>query len=442
MNSSCRQLQDHEVDDYDLKKTRCNHASINKFASCIDSNHHQANILFRTGSSRSTCAKNVDKYRYATWEQARNSMLVLIRTHLASKNISIPKSVDSVPSEVHSEQFDQFGGSEDSEGSILCKVESYQGFIKEACHDKSTSLIIQSAIAASSPNSELVKVLVKHSERGYAQLSKDKYGSYVLQRLAIRSVRFARFLQYVLAEANGAAEDFLTNEYSSRLIQLLAEWDQLFLERLMNKFCSQWEYFSRSMPAIFCLAACIRLAPPKFHRTVLQLLLRNGVALLHSKHIKRILVSLIEVCGEEELNVLYEFFLGHFNLHNMMNDKYLAIVLLSLLNRRVVRLIKCLERHMEKSLFSLMRTRYFKFIISRILRPDTKSNNEGILRILRNYFLSASWKNPYFAKTELLFVAYFLLSNLSNQQTSELSTIFASVALILDAREIIHRIRS
>lgn len=381
----------------------------------IETNHHDVeNLTFQR--STATVQTSMNSKPPAA---RRKFLLALLRKRVgATKSSNRNHKGRSDDSFQHDESQERSPMS----GHHTRRAKSAKEFLELACGDKSTSMQLQSTIL--SCGDEEVKEYTEYGKKSYSSLLTERYGSFVLQKLIRRSVAFAGFVKKQLQED---FSKYAMNEFSSRIIQILAENDGEFLEVVLNQFCLKWRKLLKSISAVFCISACIKLVPQRCHDRILDLLVKDAHVMLRSKHHKRILVSFLDVCSHQHLDAIYRILIHQRSLTEVFNDKYLVYISKCFVRRRHIGFLQTLMDFFKYHIEEIRAAKYFKFFLVKINEPDTleqyKSIAEGIRKdVLKSWSCKEKWEESVTPDDLewLIFLAYVALTPLDNEFELEL----------------------
>ena len=299
--------------------------------------------------------------------------------------------------------------------------ESIRQFIRLAECNPKLSKQLQSTIL--SCGDEEVKSCIGFSKKRYEEIIETRNGSFLLQKLAQRSEEFAYFIERKLEED---FTRFIKGTYGCRLIQRLAEHDNKFLVKVIDLFCAKWYKLVKNTSSIFCMAACIKKAPKQCLTQVKRHLLRDTRKLTRSRHYKRLLVSYIDACGEEDLEDVFSQLRQERNFESFFEDKYLTYVSKSIARRKHAAFHHLLQ--IDGVLRDLLRTKYFRFFVLKLKSdPSTSFTYYFIVSHFRNLLLLQRKGSLFhhFSLMDLLFLSAVALTPLDNDSIAQINDIMA-----------------
>ncbi len=213
---------------------------------------------------------------------------------------------------------------------------------------------------------QLPNDIVHLFDRLACELIKDKVGCHALKRAITKSPSLMR------AVRQKSFEDLLRlscNQYASRVLQSLAALDSCFREEYIKLFSQRWKTLSNHISAIFLLSVCLK-ATPKDNSDFLRLcrsMQESFSIVIQVKNYKRLLVTVLEYCCEEDLQHFYYLLNLDYDFVKRMDDKYMVYIFSVFLAREYEPARRCLISFIKTSLIELLsHTKYFKYLLQRI----------------------------------------------------------------------------
>ena len=202
-------------------------------------------------------------------------------------------------------------------------------------------------------------------DRLVSELIKDKVGCHALKRAITKSPSLMR------AVRRKSFEDLYRlscNQYASRVLQSLAALDSCFREEFIKLFSQRWKNLSNHISAIFLLSVCLK-ATSEDNCDFLQLgrSMRESFSLvIQVKNYKRLLVTILEYCCEEDLLRFYLLLKLDSDFVKRMDDKYMVYIFSVFLAREYEDAVDILISNLKNNMRQLLATKYFKFLLHRI----------------------------------------------------------------------------
>jgi hypothetical protein len=216
-----------------------------------------------------------------------------------------------------------------------------QILMTKAMESKETSVVFQCYLEKYT--SEDIKYLTSTLDHHVSQLIVHPFGSYILQKLCQIDAKF----KHILIDFCMANLTFLSsNEYSSRVMQVIAENTESFRLRLFRDAADNFSAAIRSMSWVLLLSACVRAAQkseeydePLFKMT------QNAHQRADSKtYYFKLVVSVVRVCSQQALGKLYQAFRSIMNSPNLFGSKNRLLILSSILNRKYLLAIQDFQK--------------------------------------------------------------------------------------------------
>jgi hypothetical protein len=193
----------------------------------------------------------------------------------------------------------------------------------------------------------------------------DKFGCHILRRVVVISAKIRALLanlslsQYV---------DMATNEFSSRVMQVLAAEDCEYSKRCISLFCENWKKVVVHASSNYLLSVCLKMISnsSKEFLSVGQALLDRCSTLIESKYDKRILLVYLEGCHEKEVEIFYNILKFRSQFKQRCEDKYMVYIFRTLLRRHHKPSVDILFENMKDNLADLLTTKYFRMLLAEI----------------------------------------------------------------------------
>ena len=175
-------------------------------------------------------------------------------------------------------------------------------------------------------------------------LMMDKYGCHILRRLILKSDLIKK---EVILKTIDTFVQASTNEYSSRVMQMLVAVHPNYTIKCIELFCEQWDEIYSKVPAIYLINACMKNSVPQ-STGILAICstLKQKLRYKNEKSYKKILSCYIEnlnsVQTQEDAPIQaigeFQFYFKQYDFNRSFyekcQDKYTVIVFLALLKRR------------------------------------------------------------------------------------------------------------
>lgn len=197
----------------------------------------------------------------------------------------------------------------------------------------------------------------------------NRNGCQILKRILPRS---DWLLKSIVQYSKKRLIDLCTLEYSSRVLQTLTAMDEDFRDAVLRKFNTKLSLLTRNLSAIFLLTACFKQASNQ-HPLVKSI----GVQLLQCviqgklpRYTKRVIVSYIECCCEEDLELFIDALGFRINLKNLFDDKYMVYIFRFYLIRGHNESIKILLGLLKNNFEELLEKKFFGFLMTKVYNDE------------------------------------------------------------------------
>jgi hypothetical protein len=164
-------------------------------------------------------------------------------------------------------------------------------------------------------------------------LIRHKYGCHVLRILVKRLPALSQKVSKLTLQSFA---DMCCNEFSNKVMQVIAAQDDLFRKSCFEKFCINWNTIKKNVSSIYLLTVCLRYTPNDasyFGLIGEYLVNQRGYGIIKDKHDKRILARYIEYCTEQELDIFYRLLRFESEFIERCSDKYMVYIFRLLLRR-------------------------------------------------------------------------------------------------------------
>ena len=268
------------------------------------------------------------------------------------------------------------------EVSLLSSCEILQ---LATCH-KTKALSLQDAVRRSIESPIVEELVVKVMPLAEV-LCKDPLGNYLIQALCKASQNMLRYIQSLCRTSYAK---FLLNEYCSRVIQACIEVDPEYRKELLGLFSKNLKLASSNSASVFVVSACLKMCKhDSEYSFLLEDFLRKPQKWIMNRWYKRILVSLINSCSTSTVELVSTCILAMVNpIQQMFKDKYLLLLLLSMISRDHEPTIRKLSFHISKNILVFANARHFAFFLERVDLDRHHSLTQSIVKALNNKIYS------------------------------------------------------
>lgn len=202
-----------------------------------------------------------------------------------------------------------------------------------------------------------------------------QYGSYAVQKLMTRNLRFREFVSnYCLANLSILAR----HEFPSRVMQGLVELSPQFCRNILiwlrNHPGELWSHISTA----FLACTAIRFAESEeLYSFVLDLIAKKE-AIVIRRYFKRVLISLVENCQLETLKRLYRILSGCYDFFHGGEDRFLLHIFKTFIFRGLEQPVKDLAKELAVAPQLLLKSKAMASVLIQISECDWISGRQLI----------------------------------------------------------------
>jgi len=227
--------------------------------------------------------------------------------------------------------------------------------------NKRASVSLQMLLEADQASADLVELI----RSSMPALIEDPSGCHVLRR----AILTAKELEAEAAKL--ASRDLLGwagKDHSSRVLQTLVTINSDVRSSCLKSLASNWPFTLQHISAIFLISVSLRFTANTDESFLLvgHTLLSRKSLLFNCKNHKRVAVSYLEYCREEELRDFFEVLSFDRFFVKRMDDKYMVYIFSVFLTRNMKMAIRTLQKHLTFHLSELLLTKHFKYLLHRI----------------------------------------------------------------------------
>lgn len=255
-------------------------------------------------------------------------------------------------------------------------------FVEWATNDKERSLALQMFIERCPP--EILSIVGELSLQNIEFLVVHRQGSYVVQKIISRSPLFRKCIGISMTME---FEEYVQNEFSSRVLEKLAALSRNFRNLTIKLFCKDWEQLIRNLPAVMFLCGCIKDVSEEANIGMIKgHLLANQDLLFTSKRYKKVLMVFVEVCNSRDLHSMFLGMMKQKTFIEILNDKLLVYVVIVMIRRGLPQAINLLMEGLWHRMPVLLDCKYFKQLFLDLIPEDQKTTrnnfNDQLKRVL------------------------------------------------------------
>lgn len=219
---------------------------------------------------------------------------------------------------------------------------------------KSSSVRVQCFISECTQKE--LEIMMEKLKPFFESLIVDQFGSFVLQRLL---ANFAPSIPLIETLCYQEFKNLSSNQYSSRVMQLLIEKSKEFCEFSLSYFRANFEQAISMSSACHLLVAALKNVKLAQSRDFVLDRLRQKPGLIGNRFFHRVLLTYVYLGTQEQLDdVASELRVG-FRLAKLFNRRATNTIVLTLIKRGHQETINALCWQLAKNPVSLLDTRYF-----------------------------------------------------------------------------------
>jgi hypothetical protein len=306
-------------------------------------------------------------------------------------------------------------------------------FVDLCITNKITSKAIQTLLAQGDAATQAT--ILTHCETSLDFLLHSKYGNFILQEATRCCPSFAADLERKLTPVLGS---LVSLDGPSRVMQVLVLYRPQFRLSVLRWFLSQLETLQESVPLVFLLSSAIQAT----NHSKQEMKLLRGILfspksnnLRKFKFFKPLIASFIDKCTGRDLDKVFRFFNIGPQFDLLLNDRFGALVLDSLLIRGHEETISLMLTRLAGSLPSLITAKYFKALIHRLAYSQTSED------LKRSMLKELARGNPNGLKevTSSTEKCYFITYIVSSLLTSEHQALLRRLKSELDQPRLLRK---
>lgn len=252
------------------------------------------------------------------------------------------------------------------------------------------------------------------------------FGNYCLQKIIMRDEDFRREAE---AYCLGHLKSLVFNEYSSRTMQTLVENSDSFRRSFLTFAAGDTRSISKRISYVFLVTSAINCS--KTEGEILPLLTDlaiNNDRWLGKKYMKRVIVSLIQKCSYESLNLIYQLFTEKVAFTDHFGDRYRVYIVVAFIKRDFQQIVTELKSSLKDKLAILLEESYFKLFCDIIFRGRLHFVLTLIFQSLigSNIYKSGHWRSSSLRDK----LSYLLALTSSPQDFSFLGELWKDLKLL------------
>ena len=239
-------------------------------------------------------------------------------------------------------------------------------FLSWTTENLMNSTALQLFYAENRAPASLIELLAKNARR----LLVSKFGCHIIKTLLSKSDQlFDRLSLLVMSSFEAMCSD----QFASKVVQSMAESSFAFRLLCIEKICESWDRIYTYISTTYLLTYCLKNTPADSvqFKLVGQCLIDRIDSISRNKYNKRFLVSYLEACPQNQLNIFFKALRFEHLFHKRCRDKYMLRVFAVLLRRAHGRSEKLIISWVNNSLDSLLALTLARNLIANVIEDHT-----------------------------------------------------------------------
>ena len=248
-----------------------------------------------------------------------------------------------------------------------------------ATESKESSLSLQAYISECNP--EDLEHVIDKVKYFIELLMNHCFGNFVAQRLVVKSQAIFEHVECIALEN---FEEFMTNEFSSRVLQLIIEKSAIFCKFALNYFRRNIKKSLSCNSSCHLILACIRNAKDVSSIEFVHDYLRKTPRYMGNKYYQRILITYLQTASLSQVNGFAYTLGAHNSVCQILNKKACSNMLLVLIQRGDPTTIDSVNKLLKNDVSRLLETKYFLFVIQKLSQGQESEFLSNAFNILTN----------------------------------------------------------
>lgn len=215
-------------------------------------------------------------------------------------------------------------------------------------------------------NQNDMEIIREMAIKEFSVLIKHKHGNYLIQRIVQRDPQFSSLVAKVCTHN---FRDFASNEYSSRVMQLLVRERQDFRSFVLNLFANDIRYGCSRLTVAFQLLIAIRTSVNPTEYLFVHHSLVQDHTLYESPLFKRILISYMQFADLEMVRATWIELRKFQRLETFFERKFNSLLILMVLRRGCEEALHDIFWHVRNRFCTLMKRGHFRLVMEKLLQP-------------------------------------------------------------------------
>ena len=245
--------------------------------------------------------------------------------------------------------------------------DAMKALLKFSTKGKEESLAIQDHLDSLAEHD--LMIIGKLAEQKIWSLIVDRYANYAIQKIAFLNKEFQQILVHICTKHFIKLAE---SEFASRVMQSLAEHSDEFRHFCHDQFKNRPKCLQSHISAVFLAASAIRSSKNQAEFIFYRQMLERKPRLLGCKYYKRIIVSYIEKCDNEELERMYRNLCIRGQVTKLLEDKYYAYIILMLVERDSPSMLSELKKEFSSNFAKTFKARFSGFLLTKMVERDNR----------------------------------------------------------------------
>ena len=246
-----------------------------------------------------------------------------------------------------------------------------------ATDSKESSLLFQAYISDCNP--EDLQHIIDKLKYFIDLLMSHCFGNFVVQRLVVKS---QTIFEHVECIAKENFKEYMKNEFSSRVLQLLIEKSETFSKFALNYFRRSIKKSLSCNSSCHLILACIKNAKDISSIEFVHEYLRKTPSYMGNKYYQRILITYLQTASASQVNGFAYTLGAHDSVCQILNRKACSHMLLVLIQRGDPTTIQSVHKLLKYDASRLLKTKYFLFIIQKLSQSQESEFLNKVFNIL------------------------------------------------------------
>ena len=213
-------------------------------------------------------------------------------------------------------------------------------------------------------------ILREMAIREFNALIFNKHGNYLIQRIVQRDRQFSNFVTKACIENFRA---FAADEYSSRVMQMLIKERADFRSFVHKYFEMDISYGYSKITVTFLLLIAMRHSPDSSEYAYVHREMEKDHSLYEFKLYKRILISYFQFAKAAMVCDTWKLIMETQSFESFFDKKFSSLILLMVVRRGFDPAIRDICSQISRKMVSLIKRKYFKVVVEKLLQPKYKS---------------------------------------------------------------------